>query len=54
MTHAFTNPYVIATVSYIGGSRALLDDVVDSYATCLWNLIVFILGGLLLLGAMPI
>ena len=37
-----------------GGSSALLDDVMDSYATCLWNLIVFMLGGLILLGAMPI
>ena len=46
--------YVIATVLSTGGSSALLDDVMDSYATCLWNLIVFILGGLLLLGAMPI
>ena len=43
--------YVIATT---GGSSALQDDVMDSYATCLWNLIVFILGGLLLLRAMPI
>ena len=49
MTHAFINPYVIATISSIDGSLALLDDFIESYATCLWNRTVCILGGLLLL-----
>ena len=49
MTHAFINPYVISTISSIGGSSALLDDFIDSYATCLWNLTICILSGLLLL-----
>ena len=46
--------YYIAQVSSIGDSSALQDDVMDSYATCVWNLTVLILGGLLLLRPIPI
>ena len=54
MAHAVIYQYVIAPVSSIGGSLALLDEVRESYATCHWKLTVSTLDGLLLLRPMLI